>query len=58
MSQLTSAVTADAALASDHLCTSVVAAVLSDDAGRMLLCHLQQGQVLWGLPGGRIRLGA
>ena len=57
MSQLTSAVTADAALASDHLCTSVVAAVISDDAGRMLLCQLQQGQVLWGLPGGRIRLG-
>lgn len=57
MSQLTSAVTADAALASDHLCTSVVAAVISDDAGRMLLCQLQQGHVLWGLPGGRIRLG-
>src|SRR4051812_10114461 len=57
MSQLTSAVTADAALASDHLCTSVVAAVISDDAGRMLLCQLQQGHVLWGLPGGRIRNG-
>jgi 8-oxo-dGTP diphosphatase len=57
MSQLTSAVTADAALASDHQCTSVVAAVISDDAGRMLLCQLRQGHVLWGLPGGRIRHG-
>src|SRR4051812_32439039 len=57
MSQLTSAVTADAALASDHLCTSVVAAVISDDAGRMLLCQLRQGHVLWSLPGGKIRNG-
>jgi ADP-ribose pyrophosphatase YjhB (NUDIX family) len=57
MSQLTSAVTADAALASDHPCTSVVAAVISDDAGRLLLCQLRLGHVLWGLPGGRIRRG-
>jgi 8-oxo-dGTP pyrophosphatase MutT (NUDIX family) len=57
MSHLTSAVTADAVIASDHLCTSVVAAVISDDAGRLLLCQLRQGHVLWGLPGGRIRHG-
>jgi len=57
MSQQTSAVNADAALASDHPCTSVVAAVISDDAGRLLLCQLRQGHVLWGLPGGRIRNG-
>jgi 8-oxo-dGTP diphosphatase len=55
MSQLTSAVDADATFASDHPCTSVVAAVLSDHAGRILLCQLPQGHVLWGLPGGRIR---
>jgi 8-oxo-dGTP diphosphatase len=57
MSQQTSAVDADAALASDHPCTPVVAAVISDDAGRILLCQLRQGHVLWGLPGGRIRNG-
>jgi ADP-ribose pyrophosphatase YjhB (NUDIX family) len=55
MSQLTSALDADAALASDHPCTSVVAAVISDDAGRLLLCQPRQGHVLWRLPGGRIR---
>jgi 8-oxo-dGTP diphosphatase len=55
MSQFPSADAADAALASDHPCTSVVAAVISDDAGRILLCQLRQGQVRWGLPGGRIR---
>ncbi|MCW2640827.1 MAG: hydrolase [Dactylosporangium sp.] len=55
MSQLTSAVNADAMFASDHPCTSVVAAVISDDAGRLLLCQLPQGRLLWGLPGGRIR---
>jgi ADP-ribose pyrophosphatase YjhB (NUDIX family) len=55
MSQLTSAVNADAKVVSDHPCTSVVAAVLSDDAGRLLLCLLPQGHPLWGLPGGRIR---
>jgi ADP-ribose pyrophosphatase YjhB (NUDIX family) len=57
MSQQTSAVSADAALASDHPCTSVVAAVISDDAGRLLLCQLRQGHLLWGLPGGKIRNG-
>jgi len=55
MSYPTSAVNADAAIASDHPCTSVVAAVISDDAGRILLCQLRQGHVLWGLPGGKIR---
>src|SRR4051812_29611947 len=57
MSYPTSAVNADAALASDHPSTSVVAAVISDDAGRLLLCQLRLGHVLWGLPGGRIRNG-
>lgn len=55
MSQLTSAQDADPALTSDHPCTSVVAVVISDDAGRLLLCQINQGRVLWGLPGGRIR---
>jgi 8-oxo-dGTP diphosphatase len=55
MSQLTSALDADAALASDHPCASVVAAVISDDAGRLLLCQPRQGHIVWGLPGGRIR---
>jgi 8-oxo-dGTP pyrophosphatase MutT (NUDIX family) len=57
MSQQTSAVSADAALASDHPCTPVVAAVISDDAGRLLLCQLRVGHVLWGLAGGKIRNG-
>ncbi|MGC9667398.1 NUDIX hydrolase [Planosporangium sp. 12N6] len=57
MSQLTSAVNADATFASDHPCTSVVAAVISDGAERLLLCQLHQGRQLWGLPGGRIRNG-
>jgi ADP-ribose pyrophosphatase YjhB (NUDIX family) len=35
--------------------TSAVAAVLMDDAGRVLLCQLRQGHQLWSLPGGRIR---
>lgn len=35
--------------------TSAVAAVLTDDAGRVLLCQQSQGHRLWGLPGGRIR---
>lgn len=55
MNQLTSAPDADPALTSDHLCTSVVAVVISDDAGRLLLGQIRQGHVLWGLPGGRIR---
>jgi 8-oxo-dGTP diphosphatase len=57
MSPQTSAVNADAALASDHPCTPVVAAVIFDDAGRLLLCQLRLGHVLWGLPGGKVRNG-
>src|SRR4051794_15029383 len=38
-----------------HL-TSAVVAVISDDAGRVLLCQQSCGQRLWQLPGGRIRL--
>lgn len=57
MSQLSSAEKADATYAGDHPCTAVVAAVISDDAGRLLLCQLPQGHQLWGLPGGRIRNG-
>jgi 8-oxo-dGTP diphosphatase len=37
--------------------TSVVAAVIEDPAGRVLLCQQSQGHRLWGLPGGRIRPG-
>jgi ADP-ribose pyrophosphatase YjhB (NUDIX family) len=37
--------------------TSAVAAVISDPSGRVLLCQQSQGHRLWGLPGGRIRLG-
>ena len=39
----------------DSLLTSAVAAVITDDAGRVLLCQQSQGHRLWGLPGGRIR---
>jgi ADP-ribose pyrophosphatase YjhB (NUDIX family) len=39
-----------------HL-TSAVGAVISDSAGRVLLCQQSQGHRLWGLPGGRIRTG-
>jgi 8-oxo-dGTP diphosphatase len=35
--------------------TSVVAAIIEDSAGRVLLCQQQGGHRLWGLPGGRIR---
>lgn len=35
--------------------TSAVAAIISDPAGRVLLCQQSQGHRLWGLPGGRIR---
>jgi ADP-ribose pyrophosphatase YjhB (NUDIX family) len=35
--------------------TSAVAAVLTDGAGRVLLCQQNGGHRLWGLPGGRIR---
>jgi 8-oxo-dGTP diphosphatase len=37
--------------------TSVVAAVIEDAAGRVLLCQQSHGHRLWGLPGGRIRPG-
>jgi ADP-ribose pyrophosphatase YjhB (NUDIX family) len=37
--------------------TSAVAAVISDPAGRVLLCQQSQGHRLWGLPGGRVRHG-
>ncbi len=37
--------------------TSVVAAVIEDPAGRVLLCQQSQGRQLWGLPGGRIKPG-
>ena len=39
----------------DGSCASAVAAVIEDDAGRVLLCQQQGGHRLWGLPGGRIR---
>lgn len=35
--------------------TSAVAAVVTDAAGRVLLCRQSQGHRLWCLPGGRIR---
>jgi 8-oxo-dGTP diphosphatase len=35
--------------------TSAVAAVVTDDAGRVLLCQQSQGHRRWGLPGGRVR---
>lgn len=37
--------------------TSAVGAVITDDAGRVLLCQQRHGHRLWGLPGGRIRPG-
>jgi ADP-ribose pyrophosphatase YjhB (NUDIX family) len=37
------------------LLTSAVAAVLTDAAGRVLLCQQSQGHRLWSLPGGKIR---
>jgi 8-oxo-dGTP diphosphatase len=37
--------------------TSAVGAVITDVAGRVLLCQQSQGHRLWGLPGGKIRLG-
>lgn len=39
------------------LLTSAVAAVVTDAAGRVLLCQQSQGHRLWGLPGGKIRQG-
>jgi ADP-ribose pyrophosphatase YjhB (NUDIX family) len=37
------------------LLTSAVAVVVTDPAGRVLLCQQSQGHRLWGLPGGKIR---
>jgi ADP-ribose pyrophosphatase YjhB (NUDIX family) len=37
--------------------TSAVGAVVTDSAGRVLLCQQSQGHRLWGLPGGKIRPG-
>jgi 8-oxo-dGTP diphosphatase len=39
------------------LLTSAVVAVLSDDAGHVLLCQQSSGHRRWHLPGGRIRPG-
>jgi 8-oxo-dGTP diphosphatase len=36
--------------------TSAVAAVITDPAGRVLLCQQSQGHRLWSLPGGKIQL--
>src|SRR5215831_17242472 len=38
-----------------NLLTSAVAAVITDQAGRVLLCQQSQGHHLWSLPGGKIR---
>jgi 8-oxo-dGTP diphosphatase len=35
--------------------TAAVAAIITDDAGRVLLCQQSQGHRLWGLPGGKVR---
>jgi len=35
--------------------TSAVGAVVTDDAGRVLLCQQRHGHQRWGLPGGGIR---
>jgi ADP-ribose pyrophosphatase YjhB (NUDIX family) len=35
--------------------TSAVGAVITDDAGRILLCQQRHGHRLWGLPGGKVR---
>ncbi|GIF52338.1 ADP-ribose pyrophosphatase YjhB (NUDIX family) [Asanoa ferruginea] len=35
--------------------TSAVAAIVTDDAGRVLLCQQSQGHRRWGLPGGKVR---
>lgn len=37
--------------------TSAVGAVITDPAGRVLLCQQRQGHQLWVLPGGKIRAG-
>jgi len=37
-----------------NLLTSAVAAVITDPAGRVLLCQQAQGHRWWGLPGGKV----
>ena len=37
-----------------NLLTSAVAAVITDPAGRVLLCQQAQGRRWWGLPGGKV----
>jgi len=37
--------------------TTAVAAVITDPAGRVLLCQQSQGHRLWALPGGKIHRG-
>ena len=38
-----------------NLLTSAVAAVITDPAGRVLLCQQAQGHRWWGLPGGKVQ---
>jgi 8-oxo-dGTP diphosphatase len=38
-----------------NLLTTAVGAVITDEAGRVLLCQQRHGHRLWGLPGGRAR---
>jgi 8-oxo-dGTP diphosphatase len=40
-----------------NLFTTAVGAVITDEAGRVLLCQQPHGHRLWGLPGGKIRVG-
>lgn len=44
-------------LAGMNLVTTAVGAVVTDPAGRVLLCQQRHGHQWWGLPGGRIRPG-
>src|SRR4051812_41794717 len=40
---------------SEKATVSAVAALIQDDAGRILLCQQSGGHHLWGLPGGKMR---
>ena len=42
---------------SDKFVMAAVAAVIEDEAGRVLLCQQQGGRQFWGLPGGKIKPG-
>src|SRR5262245_26576213 len=42
---------------SDTFVMAAVAAVIEDEAGRVLLCQQQGGHRFWGLPGGKIKPG-